>query len=99
MNGYTPLDIEMNIRKDKLASLMYNAMQNPLIDNDKIFNLFKKFSSEVDHWKYTEDLNRLIVALQVEMNTGEGECYDFLTTYINPEQTITVYQAIYGYLF
>jgi hypothetical protein len=48
----TPIEIEMNERKNAIATMIYNAKINPDIDNEKMINLFSIAYKELEHYKY-----------------------------------------------
>lgn len=85
-------------KKDMLSDLIYSGEENPLIDSEQMLGLFRKYAKEVDEYKYfSSGYENLISKFSEEISTN-GEFKAFLTGYVDPENTITVFMAITGSL-
>ena len=95
----TPEQIEAQERKDKLVELVYSAEINPLIDGLKMFHLFKSVSAEIDYYKYShEGYDKLMQSLTLISQGDASNDKDFLNSFVDPNNTITVLMAIGGAL-
>lgn len=81
-----------NEYQENIDNLIADAKANPLIDDNQMVRLFVKFSAQV-HAYISTGLNLIIEELQKEVDT-DGEFKAFLESFVNPENTITVFMAI-----
>ena len=85
---------EMNKRKLVLAQLAEDAKANPLIPDDDLPDMYYDMARECDVYKYTGVKDKLIDAIDNELENNTLGHKTFLETFINPEQTIRVVDVI-----
>ena len=87
-----PLFKMPNIFAQKISALIANAFSNPLVDDEKMVGLFLAFSAQATTYEQT-GVDVITPALQNEIDT-DGPNKAFLLSYINAEQTVTVFEAV-----
>lgn len=89
---------ETQIKKDKLSALIFAGEENPLINSSTMLSLFRKYAKEIDEYKYfASGYGNLMANFQNEINTND-EFKVFLESFVDPDNTITVFMAIGGSL-
>lgn len=68
----------MNDRKAKVAQLVSDAKKDPVIDNDKVIQLFLLMDNAVDNYKYTGDNTAIKKMMDEEIETNGNGLKDFL---------------------
>jgi hypothetical protein len=87
-----PLFIQPNIYVQKIQALIADAFANPLVDDESMAALFIAFVPETTTYEQT-GVDVITPALQNDIDT-DGPNKAFLLSYVDAEETITVFMAI-----
>ncbi len=92
----TPIEIEVEERKGKLANLIYQADNNPKVDSEQMMNFFRTLAIDVEEYKYFPTGYTALVAKVIQLASTASEWQTFLNGYVDKDNTINVFQAIIG---
>ncbi len=89
----TPYIIEMEERKALLNMIIMDAETNPIIDTERVLDLFQYMNAELEIYKYSAKVERFQAKLTNELSTDIGGFKAFLETHI-PTNNINIYQYL-----
>ncbi len=92
----TPIEIEVEERKGKLANLIYQADNNPKVDSEQMIAFFRTLAIDVEEYKYFPTGYDALVAKVIWLASNANEWQPFLNGYVDEGNSIKVFQAIIG---
>ncbi len=92
----TPIEIEVEERKGKLANLIYQADNNPKVDSEQMIAFFRTLAIDVEEYKYFPTGYDALVAKVIWLASNANEWQTFLNGYVDEDNSVKVFQAIIG---